>query len=220
MFLALKQYIKTPIRSLLANKVRSFLTILGIIIGVSAVIIIVAIGGGAQRLILAQVATFGSDKIGVLPGNSEGGLPASAMGIAVTSLKYDDMLAIKNKNNVPNVVDAVAYLNGVANVTWESNSYVANISGTTASYPDVEDAELQDGRFFTESEEKSLSNIAVLGSTVKTELFGDSDALGRTIKIKKHTFHVIGVMKEKGSIGPLNFDDNVFIPIFTMQKKN
>ncbi len=214
----IKQSIKTPIQSLLANKVRSFLTILGIIIGVSAVVIIIAVGAGAQSLILGQIEGLGTNMIGVLPGNSGDGAPASAMGIVITTLTYDDMLAIKNKNNVPNVKDVAAYLLSFSSISWGSNTYDTNIRGTTASYLEVEKGEVEAGRFFTEAEERSTSKIVVLGSSVKDELFGESDPIGKKVKIKKHTFEVIGVMKEMGTVAFQNYDDQVMIPIFTMQK--
>ena len=218
MILQIKQAIKSPIQSLLANKVRSFLTILGIVIGVSAVVIIMAVGSGAQSLILSQIESLGSDIIGVLPGNSGDGAPASAMGIVVTTLTYNDLQAIKNKNNAPNIIEATAYVKGFSSVSWGSNSYDTNISGTTSSYLDVEGGDVEFGRFFTKAEEKSTSRIVVLGSTVAEEVFGSSDPIGKKVKIKKKTFEVIGVMKERGTVAFQNFDDQVFIPLVTMQK--
>ena len=219
MFDAYKQSIKTSIIALLANKARSVLTMLGIIIGVAAVIIIMALGAGAQSLILDQVKSLGTNLIGVLPGKSEDeGPPASAMGIVITTLKYEDLLAISKKKNVPSLVDAIGYTKGVGTVSWKANTYDTNLSGTTASYPVVEDGEVESGRFFTKDEERNLSRVAVLGSTVKKELFGVSQAVGQKIKIKKHTFEVIGVMKERGSVAFQDYDDQVFIPLKTMQK--
>lgn len=215
----LKQSAKTSSKSLLSNKARSFLTMLGIIIGVAAVIIIMAVGAGAQSLILAQVKTLGTNKIGIMPGGSEGdGPPASVMGRDVTTLTYEDAVALNDKKNVPNLVDLVAYYKGVGTVNWGNNAYDTNLSGCTASFPDVEDGEVASGRFFTEEEERNLSKVAVLGSTVKEELFGESDAIGKNIKIKKHSFKVIGVMKERGSVAFQDYDDQVFIPVKTMQK--
>jgi len=214
----LKQSIITPIQSLLANKVRSFLTILGIVIGVSAVVIIMAVGAGAQSLILAQIETLGSNIVGVLPGNSGDGPPASAMGIVVTTLIYDDLESINNKNNVPNLLEACGYVKGFSSISWQSNSYDTNITGTTANYQDVEGGELLRGRFFTKTEERSTSKIVVLGSTVANEIFGNSDPIGKKVKIKKHTFEVIGLMKKRGTVAFQNYDDQVFIPLFTMQK--
>jgi len=214
-----RQSVKTSVRALLANKGRSFLTMLGIIIGVAAVIIIMAVGAGAQSLIINQVKTFGTDIIGILPGASEEeGPPASVMGIVITTLTYEDALALNNKTNVPNVVDVAAYYKGMSNVSWESNSYDTNVSGSTVGYLNVEGGEVDKGRFFTKEEETNLAKVAVLGSTVKKELFGDSDAIGQKIKIKKQNFEVIGIMKDRGTVAFQNNDDQVFIPIKTMQK--
>lgn len=192
---------------------------LGIVIGVGAVIIIMSVGAGAQSLILAQVKSLGTNIIGVMPGKSEGdGPPASAMGIVITTLTYDDIKAIKKKKNVPNLVDAVGYTKGVGTVSWGSHTYETNLNGSTVGYLDVEGGEVLDGRFFTEEEERNLAKVVVLGSTVKKELFGESDAVGQRIKIKKHSFEVIGVMEERGTVAFQDYDDQVFIPLKTMQK--
>src|SRR3989338_8787658 len=214
-----KQCVKTSTRALLANKGRSFLTMLGIIIGVSAVIVIMAVGAGAQSLIINQVKSLGTNIIGILPGASEDvGPPVSIMGIVITTLTYEDGLALNDKKNVPNIVDLVAYYKGMGNVSWGANSYDTNLSGTTVGYLNVEGGEVDTGRFFTKEEETNLAKVAVLGSTVKKELFGESDPIGQRIKIKKHTLEVIGVMKAKGTVAFQNNDDQVFIPLKTMQK--
>ena len=212
--------IRISITALLANKGRSFLTMLGIIIGVGAVIIIMAVGAGAQSLILNQVASLGTNLIGIFPGGSEKeGPPSSIMGIVITTLTYDDAMAIKDKNNAPNIVGVVAYSKGVGTVNWRTNSYDTNLSGCSSGFLVVEDGEVANGRFFNEREESNLARVAVLGPTVKKELFGDSEAVGQRVKIKKHMFEVIGVMKERGTVAMQDYDDQVFIPIKTMQKQ-
>ncbi len=212
-----KQIFMMPIRTLLANKARSFLTMLGVIIGVGAVIVIISVGAGAQSLILSQVKSLGTNIIGVLPGASnDNGPPATVMGIVITTLTYDDAMAIKKE--IPNVVDVAAYSKGVATVSWQSNQYDTNLSGTTAGYMNVEGGEIDEGRFFTSEEEKNLSEVAVLGATVKDQLFGLSDPIGQKIKIKNHMFEVIGTMKKRGTVAFQDYDDQVFIPIMTMQK--
>lgn len=192
---------------------------LGIIIGVGAVIVIMAVGAGAQSLIVSQVESLGTNLVGVLPGKADDeGPPASAMGIVITTLKYEDVLALQEKKNVPNLVDVVGYVNGMANVSWKSHSYDSNLSGVTVGYLNVEGGEVKTGRFITKEEEKNLARVAVLGSTVKKELFGESDAVGARIKFKKQTFEVIGVMKERGTVAFQDYDDQIFLPINTMQK--
>ena len=214
-----KQSIKLSTNSLLANKTRSFLTMLGIIIGVSAVIIIMAVGTGAQSLILSQVESLGADTIGIMPGKAEeGSMPPSAMGISITSLTYDDAQALLKGNNAPNIIAVAAYSNSVENVTWRSHSYSADIGGTTVGHLELSKAEVDKGRFFNEQEEINLSKVAVLGSQAKEEIFGESEAIGQKIRIKKQNFEVIGIMKEKGNVGFQSFDSTILLPIKTMQK--
>lgn len=219
MLQAIKQPIKICIKALLANKARSFLTMLGIIIGVASVIIIISVGAGAQSLILNQIKTLGTNLIGVMPGKSDDkGPPASVMGIVITTLTYDDAMALANKKNAPNLVGVVAYTRGVGTVSWGPNSYDTNLAGVTSDYPIVEDGTVEEGRFITKEEEKNLARVAVLGSTVKKELFGDSDPIGQRVKIKNQSFEVIGVMKERGTVAFQDYDDQVFLPLLTMQK--
>jgi len=178
-----------------------------------------AVGYGAQSLILAQVKSLGTNLVGIMPGKSDSsGPPTSAMGIVITTLTYDDLVALKNKNNVPDIVDAVGYTKGTGTATWGSNKYDTNLSGTTVGYMDVEGGELETGRFFTENEERNMAKVAVLGSTVKNELFGPSDAVGQRIKIKNNYFEIIGVMKERGTVAFQDYDDQIFLPLKSMQK--
>jgi len=219
MFNNFAQAIKSSISALLANKGRSFLTMLGIIIGVGAVIIIIAVGAGAQSLIISQVKGLGSNLVGILPGKSEEkGPPASVMGIVITTLTYEDAQAINDKKNVPNLVDVSAYTKSIGTLTWGSNTYDTSLSGSTVGYLEVEGGEVVEGRFFTKEEERNLSRVVVLGSEVKEQLFGTSEAVGQRIKVNKHSFEVIGVMKERGTVAFQNYDDQVFIPILTVQK--
>lgn len=192
---------------------------LGIIIGVGAVILIISLGAGAQSLILDQVKTVGTDLIAILPGKSEKNEPpASVMGIVITTLKYADAQALKEIKNVRNVKAVAAYVSGVANLSWGSFTYSSNLSGTTLGHLEIAKAEVAEGRFFTAEEETNLAKVVVLGSEVKKELFGDSDAIGQKIKVKNTTFKVIGVMKEKGKVAFQDLDTVAFFPIKTLQK--
>ena len=219
MFQTIKQAVNTSTKSLLANKARSFLTMLGIIIGVGAVIVIISVGAGAQSLILAQVKSLGTNIVGILPGNSgEDGPPASAMGIVITTLTYEDVMALKLKKNVPNVEEVLAYSTAAATLEWGTHSTEGTVSGCTVGYLDVEGGEIAKGRFFTSDEERNLSKVVILGSEVKDELFGESDAVGQKIKIKKNSFEVIGIMEERGTVAFQNYDDKILVPIYTVQK--
>ncbi|MDD4902353.1 MAG: ABC transporter permease [Patescibacteria group bacterium] len=219
MFSFIRQCAKASLSSLLANKTRSFLTMLGIIIGVAAVIMIMSLGAGAQGLIINQIKTFGTNKIGILPGKAEAnGPPASAFGIVVTTLKYDDMQALRNNPDLPYISGAVAYDNSSETVSYHNISYTTTVQGIAGDYFTVEGGELADGRFLTDTDNQSSAKVAVLGDLVKKELFGDSPAIGANIKIANHIFQVIGVMKKRGKILIQDYDDLIIIPNQTMRK--
>jgi putative ABC transport system permease protein len=206
-------------RALMSNKVRSFLTMLGIIIGVGAVIIIMSVGAGAQSLILNQLEGLGSDLIAVLPGQSdENGPPSQAFGITVTTLKYSDAQALQQAKNIANVQAVNAYYQAQINASWRNNDYDVSLNGVTASYLDVENGTVERGRFFTDEEVNSAARVAVLGSTVADELFGSTDPLGQRIKVKNQTLEVIGVMKSRGKVAFQDYDDQIFAPLIFVQK--
>jgi len=212
--------VKMAYKNLLAAKFRSFLTILGIIIGIASVIIIMAIGTSAQELILNQVRGIGSNLIGILPGASEEkGPPATAFGVTLTTLKLDDLKAILKKQNVPNVVTGAAYVSGNKAVQFEAKSKSISFTGTTASYPDVETVSVAKGRFFTNEDDLSLSRVAVLGSGVVNDLFDSNiNPVGQRIKIGDQSFEVIGVLESRGSSAFSNQDSAIFMPLLTAQK--
>lgn len=205
------------LRALSANRNRSFLTMLGIIIGIAAVIIIISVGKGAESLLYSQISGIGSDLVAILPGASEeDGPPASAMGITITTLKNNDIREIEKQ--VPGVVAASGYMRGQETVTYENQKFDAPFMGVEASYTIVENTQVESGRFFTTEEDNSLARVAVLGSKVYTELFNDEPAIGKKIRIKKESFTVVGVMPERGTAGFINQDNQVFIPLRTAQK--
>ncbi|HDY73105.1 MAG TPA: FtsX-like permease family protein [Candidatus Jorgensenbacteria bacterium] len=209
----------SSISSLWENKVRSIITMIGIVIGVSSVLIIMSIGVGAQSLILSQIESLGSNLISVSPGHAEeGDMLAGFFNFAVTTLKYNDVTYLRSNRYAPNLVDVAGYNRGFGVVKWRSESYDTSLNGTTASYLTVEGSEIEVGRFFTEEEEINLSRVAVLGSAVKQELFGESDTVGQRIKIGGASYEVIGVIKERGTVGLEDYDDQVLLPIRTTQR--
>jgi len=216
-FALLKQCAKSSFFSIFSNKTRSFLTMLGIVIGVAAVIIIIALGAGAQTLILAQVQSLGSNKIGIMPGKSDdNGPPAAIMGIVITTLTYDDIEALKE--NIPEITGAIAFVSDLGVASWQSNTYSTSLKGASNDFFTVEDMELGLGRFFTKAEETNLARVVVLGDTVRQELFGEINPIGKKIKIKKNIFEVIGTTKKRGTVAFQNYDDQIVFPIKTMQK--
>ena len=212
--------IKISFRNLVGAKLRSLLTILGIIIGVASVIVVMAIGTSAQDLILEQVKGVGSNLIGIIPGaSSEKEPPAIAFGVVKTSLKYDDLEAILKKNNVPNLVDGVGYVNGAATVRSKNDSFETSFQGVTASLINVENVEIDTGRFFSKEEDTNLARVAVLGHTRALDLFPNEDPIGQKIFLKDIAFTVVGVAKERGSVAFSSPDELVYLPLFTAQKQ-
>ncbi len=213
--------IKISLKYLLAAKFRSFLTILGIVIGVASVIIIMSIGQSAQALILDQISGIGSNLIGIMPGASdEKGPPATAMGMVIKTLKYDDLEALREKNNVPGISSGAGYVTGTDSATYKGNDLTVSFMGTTAGYLDVENTEVESGRFFTEDEESNFSRTAVIGKKLTDDLFYGDDPIEKTFKLKDQNFTVIGVLKERGSsgFGTSSQDNTIFIPLKTAQK--
>jgi putative ABC transport system permease protein len=211
--------IKISYKNLMAAKFRSFLTILGIIIGIASVIIVMAIGASAQQLILSQVSGIGSNLVGVLPGASnDKGPPASALGIVTTTLKQSDLDAVLLKKNVPSVVTASGYVSGVSTAQYKNNSAESNFQGVSAAFIEVEKNDLKFGRFFTNEENAGLARVAVLGTNRAKQLFDTQDPIGKMFSLKDVNFTVIGVLDTKGGSAISNPDDLVYIPLLTAQK--
>lgn len=208
--------IRLAIRGLLINRMRAFLTILGIIIGVSGIIVIISVGNGAESLIVNQVQSVGSNLIGVLPGGGdEDEPPAALFGIVVTTLKNEDILALKN---IPHIQAVSGYNKTVEQILYKNRKTESTINGVYAQYTEVEDTLVAQGRFFTEAEDSGLSRVVVIGNTIKKDLFDEGNPIGENIKIHSHNFRVIGVFEERGASGFENTDSHVFIPARTMQK--
>ena len=214
-------FIKISYRNLISTKLRSFLTILGVVIGVASVIVIMAVGRSAQFLIIDQIQGIGSNLIAVLPGASdENGPPASVFGISVTTLTYDDLQAIRNSRRLPEIEDGAGYVSGSVSVAYRDASVNSSLTGTTESYVKVENSAIERGRFFTEEENLNLSRVVVLGNKLAKDLFDEESPINKKIEIGDQNFQVIGIFKERGSsaFGAQSQDDSVFIPLKTAQK--
>lgn len=213
----LTETVKLSFNVLRTNRTRSFLTSLGIIIGIAAVIVIISAGAGAQSLIVNQFNAIGTNLIGILPGASdENGPPASAFGIILQTLKYEDAQAIANE--VPGVVAVSSYNTGMATVSYQNTKVDVTYYGVMASYLSVEDTGVEKGRFFTDDEDRGSVKVAVLGWQVAKDLFDGDEAVGKKIKIGKEFFDVIGVMRQRGVSGFQNNDNIILIPAQTAQR--
>ncbi len=224
--MSLIDFVKTALRVMLGNKGRTFLTVLGIMVGIAAVVVVYSAGEGISGLIFKQVESFGTDIIETeikVPSNKKGqaaeteSAGALATGVQITTLTLDDMDAVTRGSK--NIKAAYAGIMGQEVVSYGSQTRKAFLFGTSADYINIDKSEINYGRWFTDSEDKTLATVAVIGSEMKDKLFGDQDPLGRTITVRKEKFTVIGVMKERGTVMFLNYDDYVYIPVRTMQKK-
>jgi putative ABC transport system permease protein len=209
--------IRIALRALRVNKLRSALTMLGIVIGVGAVIAMVAIGSGASQRISEQIASIGSNLLIVLPGSATSGGMRMGHGSTMT-LTEEDARAIATE--VPGVVTASGSMRGVAQIVFGNQNWSTAIQGTMPDYLEIRDWELDSGRFFTQEDADGATKVAVLGQTVKESLFGDGDAIGQIIRIKKVPFTVIGILTRKGqSTWGQDQDDTVVIPLSTAKKR-
>jgi len=203
--------------ALLSNKARSGLTILGIVIGIGSVIAMVSIGQGASGQIQSSIEGLGSNLLTVMPGIIQPGrgIVSSGRGSAQT-LKNEDVEVLKKITGVTYVSPELQRRFQIVAPT--GNNTNSTVIGVHPEYQQVRNVLPEQGSFITENQLSSMSRVAVLGPTVAKDLFTDSDPIGKTIRINKVNFKVIGVLQAKGSSGFFNPDDTVFVPLTTMQK--
>ena len=224
--------IRVALQGLAANKLRSSLTMLGIVIGVGAVIALLALGEGTQASITEEIQSMGSNLITVIPGRLGGQHgPGGGTSNVIASLTLADAEAIAAPGNVSGMLTVVPEFNNNADVVYGDENVNVSIKGTTSDYLLAHNASPEIGEFFTEQHNTTVSRVAVLGHQTAEDLFGGSDPLGRTIKINPSTasgqgsgqsrvhFRVIGVMEEEGGGLGFSADEVVFIPLTTAQRK-
>jgi len=213
----LLQSVRIALRALRVNKLRSGLTMLGIVIGVGAVIAMVAVGSGATRRIQEQISSIGSNLLMVLPGSATSGGMRMGFGSTMT-LTEEDARAIATE--IPGVLTASGSMRGVAQVVYGNQNWSTAIQGTMPDYLEIRDWELESGRFFSQEDADGATKVAVLGQTVKDNLFGGGEAIGQVVRIKKVPFTVIGVLARKGQTSwGQDQDDTVIIPLSTAKKR-
>lgn len=209
--------LRLAFQSLWRNKGRTFLTSLGILIGIASVIMVVSIGAGAKSLILNQVQSIGSNLVSVIPGGRvENGPPVAAFGITITTLTLEDVEAI---SELPHVAAVNPYAKGTGTIVFGEEALNTFFNGVAATYLDVEDAKLDEGRFFTPLEVLSGDSVMVLGAEVAETLFGDNDPLGNRLRLEGKMFTVIGTLEARGVTAMQNRDNQVFIPITVAQRE-
>jgi len=208
---------KISLRSLWANKMRSGLAILGVIIGVGAVITMIAVGRGASLQIESHISSMGSNILVIVPGTTTSGGVRMGAGTQ-QSLSLDDATAIEKECSAVSRVSPE--LPGVAQVVYGNRNWSTGVIGTTEGMMEVQNWNVSSGRFLTDQDVRSSTKVAVIGETVAYELFGNANPLGEIIRIKKVPFQVVGVLTPKGqSAFGSDQDDVIFVPVTTAQKR-
>lgn len=210
-----KHNLKTAYRGLEQNSARSLLTILGIVIGVTAIILVMSLGQGAQNLILDQVKGMGTRTI-IVGGGREPTGPSDAGQIFNDSLKNRDLEFLERRENTPSVKYVMPLVFGASGASYQSDTYNLTIFGASPLMEQIFDMPIKSGAMFTEEDIRARAKYVVIGNKVKTELFGADDAVGKVIKMKGHNFRVIGVLTERGQ-DFFNFDEAAIIPYTTAQ---
>jgi len=207
-----KEHLRQSFKAIFANKVRSFLSMLGILFGVAAVIAMLALGRGARASMEEQLKTLGSNLLSIRGGSAKLRGVARATG-TVTRFNFEDAEAIARLK--PLVEKTSGYVRGSAQMVYQNENWQTNLEGVGYEYAEMRATEPDIGRWFTTEEITSRRKVAVLGRTVVSKLFGDINPVGETVKINRINFNVIGVAPEKGSGGWNDRDDTVYIPVTT-----
>ena len=209
---------KTATRSLTHGKMRSVLTMLGIVIGIASVIILMSIGASAQDLILNQVQGIGSNLVFIIPGGSTSGRfssPASAQGIVIKSLKQQDIDSLSRE---PSVVSVIGEVRGQGKAVYGDNDTTVTYQGEPANFFQVRNFKTVDGYPFTESDANSFNHVAVIGSSLAETLFGNLEPVGKYMRMANVSFRVVGVLEKKGTgPGGVDQDSIVIVPVTVAQ---
>ena len=214
-----KDSIKISFIILRTNKMRSVLTMLGIIIGVGSVILMMSLGSGAQNLIVAQIQSLGSNSIYIEPGSFDPkggfGMEMALEEMTIKTLKLKDVEAIEKD---PLVDMAYPMVYGVSRAVYRNNDEKITFIGITPEAYTMDDWHAASGREIDEDEVKSMAKVATLGHKIAEDLFEEEDPIGKTIRIKKTNFKVVGVMEERGMEMFQNYDEYIYVPVTTAQK--
>lgn len=212
----MKETFNSAFTAILANKMRSFLTILGIVIGVTSVILLISLVTGLKTFITSQIEGLGSNLLFVVPGRLGGA--RSPGGVQANRLVYDDALNLSKRLAEEAEVSPAIQRNATVKFGSKNSKGVA-IFGVGSNYPKIISIKIPSGRFFKESEQQSSRKVAVIGQTVKNNLFGEGKALGQTIDIAGQKYTVIGTVGPRGSIFGIDQDNAIVIPFGAAQKQ-
>jgi putative ABC transport system permease protein len=213
--MTLRHLFKTSITGLSTNRSRSLLTILGIVIGITAIMLVVSLGAGAQNLILGEVQGLGTNTIAIIPGQVSTNPSSSAGALYSDSLKPADVSALLNKSNVPYLQSLMPVVISADTASFGSNTYQVTIFGGTDLMASIFDINPAEGQFFDQSDVNSMSSVVVIGSDVATYLFDNEDPLNQNINIKGRNFRVVAVLAKSGGGTLFDFDSMVIMPYTT-----
>lgn len=212
----LKDSIRISLTTLRTNKMRSVLTMLGIVIGVGSVILMMSLGGGAQNLIVGQISSMGSNNIYIEPGSPQGSFSQRAIDqLSQKSLKERDAIAIAKD---PNVEKVAMMVYGTGRISSQNEDKKITYMGGSADSFDISDLSIFSGRGINEDDIKGLGRVIVLGHKLASDLFGEDDPIGQSVRLGKLNLKVIGVLEEKGGQVFQTFDDYAYLPYTTVQK--
>ena len=215
--MTLAETLRIALGGIVANKLRSGLTILGMTIGVASVIVLVAVGNGSKRQVQASVRALGSNVLLVQAGGARGGPGLFGGGSSIT-LTQDDATALQDDFDAPDVKSASPVVTAPSTaLVAGALSYTSSVTGTTPSYATARNYEIADGAMFTDADVKRHDRVVVLGPTVVANLFDGAGPVGQTVKMGGSSFTVVGVTKAKGSNGTTDQDDVVFAPLTAVQ---
>jgi putative ABC transport system permease protein len=218
--LPMGEILSMAIEALWSNKLRTALTMLGVIIGIASVIAISSVGQGVQKNVEQQIQALGTDVVQIFPGAARSGNVRQGLGSSST-LTWQDAKAIQE--NAPSAQLVSAYLQRYAQVVYEGQNTSTAVYGTDLNYPDVRNIHPQEGRFFTQEELDTAKQVVVIGPTVLKNLFGvgttGATAIGQKIRIQGEAYEIIGLMEVKGAQGQMDRDDAVYIPLTIMSAR-
>ena len=215
------ELIKISLDALRANKTRSGLTILGIVIGVMSVILLISIGSGLQTYITEQLEGLGGDSIFVFPGElnfgTEGGGGTPGAGVANSKFTFNHIKDLEREAKTIKTV--MPYIENNGTMGYKGKTTVTQISGVGVKYSDIRDQYVIEGSFFSQSQYNSAKKVAVIGTTVVEDLYGQEDPIGKKLTISDQSYIVLGVLEEKGALGGVDMDNLVFIPATTAMRQ-
>lgn len=214
----LKDSIHTALNGLHSNRTRSALTILGIVIGIAAIILIASTGNMAEGVIIGELGGLGAETIVIRPGKEPRGPSDIAETLFADSIKQRELDALLKKSNVPNIIDAAPVVFAVGSASYRGETYKPFIFGFLAEFMmEMFDLEIEEGVAFDKRDAQSKAQVVMIGSRVKEELFGEIDAVGKSIQIKGKKFRVVGVFAPRGQVVFFDVDELALIPYTTVQ---